>query len=280
VGCRVFVGLVALLVLPATAAAARTDGSKPAPPRIAQLVTHVPTSTLNEAGAGATSPRLGLFKLNGSLTSHGKPELLIEELAWCPHCAANSWSIAVALSRFGRFSGLRVINTGKYYCKIAHDPCVLSPFPCYPDTNGLSFFGSTFTSQFLSFTSVVVQNLHGRNFQKPTPLEHAAINSFDPQGNIPVFDVGGKYGMLGVGYDPADLAHETWSQIARSLANPHSRLGVRIDGFANILTAAICQTTNGQPRRVCSSPGVTVAAAQLNPPPAPPGPPGQPGPPS
>jgi Domain of unknown function (DUF929) len=267
------VGLVALVVLPTSAAAARTDGSKPAPAKITQLVTHVPARTLNEVGVGGNGSDIGLFPLHASLTSRGKPELLAEELAWCPHCAANSWSVAIALSRFGTFTGLRVINTGKYYCKIAHDPCVLTPFPCYPYTDGLSFFGTTFHSPFVSFTPVVVQNVKGHKLQRPTPEEKAALHPFDPQGEIPVFDVGGQWGMIGVGYNPADLAHKTWSQIARSLADPHNPLALRIDGFANIMTAAICKATNGRPSRVCNSPGVAVASAEFSPPPGP-----QPGP--
>jgi Domain of unknown function (DUF929) len=252
-------------------AAPRTDGSISAPAQIAQLATNVPVKTLNAVGAGALAtspPGFELLTLHQrGLTSHGKPELLAEELAWCPHCAANSWAVAIALSRFGTLTGLGILNTGIYDCKIAHDPCVLTPFPCYPFTDGLSFFGASYKSPFLRFTSVVLQNLRGHKLQRPTRHENAAIHRFDSQGSVPVFDIGGRYGLLGVGYDPGALAHKTWSQIAGSLANPHDPLARRIDGFANVLTAAICKTTKGHPRAVCNSGGVRAARGQLRPPP-------------
>ena len=94
---RSLVTLVALVVLPVgvARAAPRTDGSTPAPAQIARLVANVPVSTLNQVGAGDVDglQSFGVFKLSGRpLTSRGKPELMTMNLAWCPHCAANSWA--------------------------------------------------------------------------------------------------------------------------------------------------------------------------------------------
>src|SRR5207302_151896 len=96
----VFLGLAGVAM-----AAQPTDGSQPAPANIARLVTHVPVSTLNAVGKGdlAGSQEFSVTKLSGSeLRSNDKPELLAFELAWCPHCAATSWGMAIALSRFGK----------------------------------------------------------------------------------------------------------------------------------------------------------------------------------
>ena len=41
------------------------------------------------------------------LSSGGKPEVLYVGTEFCPYCAAESWSLIVALSRFGQFSGLQ-----------------------------------------------------------------------------------------------------------------------------------------------------------------------------
>lgn len=283
---RLVVGLVAVLALPVNAAVgkARTDGSKPAPRLVAKQVTHVPAKVLNKVGAGEIAgPRtFGVFKLDSPLTSNGKPELLTLNLAWCPHCAANNWALAIALSRFGRVHGLRVINTGKHYCKVAHDSCALKPAPCFPFTNGLSFFGARFQSRYLSFAEVVFQDVHGHNLQQPTPSEQDAMSQFDPFGQTPAVDVGGSYAFLNSGYSPGVLAHKTWSQIAGSLADAHSPVARHIDGLANLFSAAICSTTGGRPGGVCNSSGVRAAGGPLAhagpPPPAPPptrgGPPG------
>jgi hypothetical protein len=127
---RLVVALTALLLPAAIAdAAVRTDGSTPAPAGIARSVTHVPARTLNQVGAGelAGPAAFTVLKLHsGPLKNHGKPELLTMNLAWCPHCAADSWSLAIALSRFGALTGLRVIDSGTHYCTLTSDPCALS----------------------------------------------------------------------------------------------------------------------------------------------------------
>jgi hypothetical protein len=277
--------LAASLALPVSIAhaARRTDGSSPAPPQITQLVTHVPARTLNRVGAGKVSgpPGFKVFKLGGTFRSHGKPEVLTLNLAWCPHCAANSWALAIALSRFGTLAGLRVIDSGTHYCTLTHDPCSLSnkPPPCYPHTHGLSFLDARYRSPYLSFDAVVFQDVQGHNVERPTPRQFAAMNQFDAMGQTPALDVGGGFGFVNSGYDPAALAHLSWSQIAGSLGDPRSRIARHIDGLANLFTAAMCKETGGRPARVCTSPGVRAAAVRLAhappPPPPPPGPPGQ-----
>ncbi|HEY2006098.1 MAG TPA: DUF929 family protein, partial [Solirubrobacteraceae bacterium] len=99
-------------------------------------------STLNQVGAGKLSAPsvFGVFKLRRHLERDGKPELLTMNLAWCPHCAANSWGLAVALSRFGTLTGLRALDSGTFYCTLVAGPCTLGGAgPCYPHTHGLSF---------------------------------------------------------------------------------------------------------------------------------------------
>ena len=262
------VGSLGVTVPAAAQAAARTDGSVPAPAQISQLVTSVPASTLNEVGAGdsrnpITSPVFGISRRDGHFTRDGKPEIVTVELAWCPHCAANSWALAVALSRFGTLTGLREINTGTYYCKVDQDPCVLSPAACFPYTHGLSFFDAHYQSRFISFAAVVLQDVNGRNLEKPTRREQRSLATVHLQGVAPALDIAGAWGFQGSGYDPGTLAHETWSQIAASLAEPHNRIARQIDGLANLFTASICQVTKGRPGNVCKSRAVRTAVASV-----------------
>jgi hypothetical protein len=281
---RLIVLAAASIVLPigVAQAAHRSDGSTPAPAQIVQQVTQVPARTLNRVGAGdlAGPHMFTIFKLTGRLTSRGKPEVLTANLAWCPHCAANSWALAVALSRFGTLTGLRVIDTGTHYCTLTHDPCSLSrkPPPCYPHTHGLSFIDARYRSRYLSFGAIVFQDVQGRNLGHPTQHENAALNQFDPMGQTPALDVGGGLGFLNSGYGPGALAGKTWSQIAGSLADPRNRIARHIDGLANLFTAAMCKATGGRPASVCNSRAVRAAAARLShaAPPPPPPPPGGP----
>jgi hypothetical protein len=257
--------LVALVVLPVSAAqaSARDDGSIPAPPDIVQRVTSVPARTLNAVGAGRLSGRtvFTVSRLHTALTRAGKPELVSMNLAWCPHCAADSWALAVALSRFGTLSGLRVINTGTYYCTLVHNPCNLTPGQCYPNTHGLSFIDSRYKSRYLTFAPIVLQDVHGHNLERIPRRDVSALNAFDPQGHTPAVDVGGAFGFVNSGFSPGALAGLSWTQIANRLANPHAAVAQHVDGVANVLTAAICGVTKDRPRAVCTSHGV-IAAGQ------------------
>jgi hypothetical protein len=260
--------LIALLVLPVgmAEAAVRGDGSRLAPAQIVESVTRVPESTLNQVGAGELSGpgAFSVFKLHaGHLTRHGRPELLTMNLAWCPHCAADSWSLAVALSRFGVLTGLRVIDSGTHYCVLVSDPCALtgSPAPCFPHTHGLSFLRARYRSSYLSLAPIVLQDVAGRSVEQPTRKENAALNTFDPQGQTPAVDIGGAFGFVNSGFSPGVLAHRSWSQIAGSLADAHNPIARRIDGLANLFTAAICKVTRGRPASVCRSRGVVAAGA-------------------
>ncbi len=256
---RALLVIVSLLVLGAAVAeaAVRSDGSKPAPANIAQMVGHVPARTLNHVRTGDATARNAMKLSGGAFMSGGKPEVLTMNLAWCPHCAANSWPLAIALSRFGKLTGLRVIDTGRLFCTKYHAR------PCFPHTNGLSFLRAHLKSRFISFAAVVLQDVKGHALQKPTPREQAAIGSFDSSGSAPAVDAGGAYGFLGPAYNPGALKGKTWSQIADSLRGGKGRVARSIEGSANIFTAAICKATGGKPAGVCKSKGVTAAAALL-----------------
>lgn len=270
-----------VFLVPAAQAAQRADGSVPASAQLTQLVTSVPASTLNQVGAGdsrnpITSHAFGIGKGDGHFTSHGKPQIVTVELAWCPHCAANSWALAVALSRFGTISGLGEINTGTYFCKTAEDPCNLNPLYCFPYTHGLSFMGATYRSRYISFAAVELQDVNGHNLEKPNRHEQHSLAAVHLLGVTPAISIAGAWGFEGSGYDPATLAHMTWPQIARTLADPHNRVARQVDGLANLFTAAICQVTNGRPGGVCNSRGVRTASSAVlrkyppQPPPPPP----------
>jgi hypothetical protein len=254
--------MVLVLLLGAATASARSDGSSPAPATITRLVTNVPATTLNQVGAGdLLSPATGMsvVKLHRRLENRGKPELLSENLGWCPHCAANSWGLAIALSRFGTLSGLREINSGTYYCVVVNNPCNLGASPCFPNTHGLSFVDARYRSRYLTFVPLVLQTVTGKNLEGATRSEITALNQFDTEGQTPAVDIGGAFGFVNSAFSPGDLAHKSWSQIGASLADPHNAVARRVDGLANVFTAAICKVTKGRPASVCKSHGVIAA---------------------
>jgi Domain of unknown function (DUF929) len=236
-------------------------------------VTHVPPSVLNSVGGGSITNggSIGSVNSNGSylapvsgslLTSAGKPEFLYVGAEYCPYCAAQRWAMIVALSRFGTFSGLKTIHS--------------SSSDIYPNTPTFTFYGSTYTSKYLSFVPVeettnyrqgnsTNQNVPYVTLQTPTSAQQALVSKYDgATGSIPFLDIGNKYVEVGnlSPYGPQDLKGMTWSQVAAALKNPSSTIAQGALGTANYLTAAICKLTGNQPASACT-PTVKTLESQL-----------------
>jgi len=152
--------------------------------------------------------------------------------------------MAVALARFGTFKNLKVTHS--------------STTDVYANTQTLSFYGSTYTSDYLTFTPIelytdIPSEGGYTTLQTPTTKEQDLANDYDSDQSIPFIDFGGKYKVGGATYNPQVLSGLSWGQIAGSLANPSSTTAKGVDGAANTLTAAICKLTNNQPGNVCDT---------------------------
>ena len=222
------------------------------PASVARDVTTVPVSTLNSVGAGSVSQKPATAITGPALTSNGKPEMLYIGAEFCPYCAAMRWSMAVALSRFGTLSTpLKGIHS--------------SSSDVYPNTSTLTFYRSSYSSPYLTFTPVENEDRNRNQLQPLTAAQNAIWAKYQPDPSTrgyPFIDIGNRY-MITIIYNPAVLKGLTWSQIAASLSKPSSDVAQGVNGAANIITAAICKTTGGNPGSVCTSPGVQKAAARL-----------------
>ena len=69
--------------------------------------------------------------------------------------------------------------------------------------------------------------------------------------------------LTGASYNPGILQGLTRPRSPPQMRDPNTAVSKAILGSANGLTAAICSQTGGKPANVCSSPGVTAAAAHL-----------------
>jgi Domain of unknown function (DUF929) len=227
------------------------------PASVMKDVSTVPVSTLNSVGIGSVlsyNPQ-PLTKISGSspLTSAGKPEMLYVGAEFCPYCAAERWSMAVALSRFGTFSPpLRGIHS--------------SGSDTDPNTPTLTFYKSTYTSPYLVFTPVENETISRTPLQSLTSAQQALWVKYDTtngEQGYPFIDFGNKYALKSPSYDPGVLAKMSWEQVASALSSPSSAVALGADGTANLITAAICKMTGGQPGSVCTSAGVKTASAHL-----------------
>jgi hypothetical protein len=239
---------VKLTRAPAHAAPAATDAA------VERAIASVPAATFNAVGAGTAT---GLKAISGlpELTLNGKPELLYMGGEYCPYCAAERWAIAAALGRFGVLSGAGFIHS--------------SPTDAYPDTPTLSFYKSSYTSRYLAFVPVEWYSekpdqatTTGYGYlQQPTPQQAALFDRYG--GSFPFVDIGNRYLVPQAQYLPSALAGLNWAQVAAAMRDPSSPVAKDIDGAANMITAAICKLTHGQPASVCRSAGVSAASASI-----------------
>lgn len=219
---------------------------------VIRQVTHVPAATLNTVGVGSvqTAPKA----ISGTaLTRDGKPLVLYVGAEYCPFCAAERWGVVVALSRFGTFAHLGQTAS--------------SPSDAHPNTATLSFHGATYTSSSIAFVGKETESnqVQGKSYaplDTLTAAQTAIVNKYGG-GGIPFIDIGGKYTVSGASYNPDVLQAKTHAQIAAALSDPTSPIARGVDGTANLVTAAICQSTSQQPATVCQAGGVQKATAKL-----------------
>ncbi len=215
----------------------------------------VPASTLEAVGSSASvvmpSPT-GTSAV--AKTADGKVQVTYVGAEYCPYCAAERWAMAVALSRFGTLSGLSGTHS--------------SGSDVYPNTQTLSFYGSSYSSPYVDFQPVEeatnqVVNGNYQRLQTPTAAQQALVAKYDTTGSIPFLDIGNKYVVTGASFSPQLLQGLSREQIAAQLQNPSSPVAQAIDGAANTITAAICASDGGQPASVCNTPAIQSLVKKL-----------------
>jgi hypothetical protein len=224
------------------------------PTSVIKAVTSVPATTLDKVGVAdlQTAPK----KIEAPpLASAGKPRVLYVGAEYCPFCAAERWPVVVALSRFGTWSGLGATAS-------AGDDV-------FPNTPSLTFHEASYKSDFVSFTGVELQDRDRKPLDTLTPEDEKIFSTYDKPpytagsaGSIPFIDLGGGYVSSGASFSPDLLAGLTRKQIA--VKDPSDPVAQAIDGSANLLTAAICDLTKGEPANVCTSAGVAAAKTALD----------------
>jgi hypothetical protein len=259
--------VVAFIVIKANSKPA--SGNSPNGPTGAALstlvsnVTSVPASTLDKVADGSGQVTVKPKAITGTtppLTAGGKPEMLYIGAEFCPFCAAERWSMIVALSRFGTFSGLATVHSASVSGNGSSES--------YPNTPTWTFANAKYTSKYLTFSSVETQTNKPdsttggyTNLQTPTSAQEALLAKYDAppyvsaaeKGSIPFIDFGNKYLIVGASYNPQVLAGLTWSKIGADLSDPNSTVAKAIDGTANYITAAICKVTGNQPASACTA---------------------------
>ena len=235
--------------------------------QVASDIAHVPASAFNSVGVSASvsAPVVTSHQPRLALGSQ-KTTVLYIGANYCPYCAAERWSLAVALSRFGTFSNLG--STSSY----AHD--------VYPSTQTISFYHSSYSSKLIDFVPVELYtnkvNKTDTNYQVlqvPSDAELKVQKTYDSpkyfpgvstaSPPIPFIDIDNHYLLVGSSFSPQLLSGLTRNEIAASLKTPTTAAAKAIIATANYIDAAICKVSPSAPSAVCTSPAVLAATAAL-----------------
>jgi hypothetical protein len=219
-----------------------TASESAAPAAVARQVASVPAATLTRVSPGrVVTPLHQVASPGPPLTVNGKPAIVFVSEESCPFCAAERWSLTVALSHFGTWDHLGVTSSA------AND--------LFPGTATLSYRTARYHSSQLTLQTTELTDNAGHALQAATSLDRQLIgqydvppyvNSADQSGAVPFLDIGNRYILAGAQYDPQVLAGLSATQIAADLRDPSSPVAQAIDGSANVIIAAINQVLHDQ----------------------------------
>jgi hypothetical protein len=239
----VVIVIAVLVVVGLSSGTAKAAPRTAVPPATSHALQSVPLTTLVAASSKVTNLNPAT-PLNGPpLTSGNKPEFLYIGAEFCPICAAQRWAMVVALSHFGTFTNLQQTRSAVRDGNIAT----------------LSFYGSTYSSPYLTFTPVeTTTNQPKGNYYQPleTPTaQQQALWSSTLGGNLtfPFLYMGGKYLLNTSQYPPTLLEGHNFNDIASSVGSNNTTIGANIDASAAALIKYLCGVTGQKPAATCSA---------------------------
>ena len=110
--------LISLLGSSSSGTAGKPIAAASAPASLVSALENIPASQSAAAGTGGSQVTVkGVFTptpKQAPLTKDGKPLLVYIGAEYCPYCAASRWALVIALSRFGKFTGLQTIASTPY----------------------------------------------------------------------------------------------------------------------------------------------------------------------
>ncbi|MCP4251713.1 MAG: DUF929 domain-containing protein, partial [bacterium] len=150
-------------------------------------LTSLPTATLE--AVGIPNPPRNVNPLpagTAPVELDGKPVVLYYGAEFCPFCAVQRWPATIALSRFGTFEGLAASAS-------APPPEVL------PNTPTVTYHGSTYTSDYITLSSVETATRSFDPLETPTDQQERLFTTYNVEsvtgsnGGIPFMMIGNRY---------------------------------------------------------------------------------------
>jgi thiol-disulfide isomerase/thioredoxin len=223
------------------------------PPNLVAQVEAVPVAkmvSLAKTLPDYAVPPQALPAKNPVYKEGGKPAIVFVGAEYCPYCAAERWPLVMALSKFGTFSGLAGTTS--------------SATDTNPSTPTFSFYGSTYTSKYLTFSSDEEETNTSTPLQNPTAAQEALVTKWDTTPYIPAADaqagenpipfvfLGGKYVLTGNQYDASPISTKQWTAAVSYMTSGTNPTSKAAEAAAGYLVGDLCTLTHNQPANVCS----------------------------
>lgn len=234
----------------------------PASSSLISTLTSVPASVYDAVGVSSPDNPVQALQPAGSASSPTwmaaadggapQPVVFFYGAEFAPYAAVQRWPLILALSRFGTFNDLGVMQS--------------SGTTAFADLSTFTFWKVSYTSKYLILESVEryssLNPTGGRylGLQRPNARQASAIASYGAGANtFALTDVANRFVLNGASFAPGVLAGLTQSQIAGNLNTPASPLTQAVVSAANEITASICAVDGDRPDAVCESKGVLAA---------------------
>jgi hypothetical protein len=244
-----------------------TETFNAAPPSLVNTVASVPASVYDAVGVSSpNSPvtplqstakdgeaPMWMARVNGGAA---EPVVFFYGAEFAPYAAAERWPLVLALSRFGTFQRLGVVQS--------------STTTAFADISTFTFYGTYYTSKYVILEPVERYgslNPTGARYlplQTPSARQRKAVANYASSATtFPLVDVGNRWVLNGAGFTPSVLMGLSQDQIAGDLSSTASPLTQAVISAANEITASICAVDGQKPGTVCLSRGVLAADAAL-----------------
>ena len=195
----------------------------------------------------------------GPTTDALVPVVFFYGAEFAPYAAVQRWPLILALSRFGTFNQLGLMQS--------------SETTAFADLSTFTFWDVSYTSKYLILQSVERYsslNPTGARYlrlQTPDARQAAAVARYGAGANtFALLDVANRFVLNGASFAPGVLAGLSQGQIAGDLDTPASPLTQAVVTAANEITASICAVDGDKPGAVCDSRGVLAADLKITPP--------------
>jgi hypothetical protein len=235
-----------------------------APSSLITTMASVPPSVFDTVGVTSPTNPVTPLRATGSTqqwlaTVDGgppQPVVFFYGAEFAPYAAAERWPLIVALSRFGTFHQLGLMQS--------------SSTTAFANLSTFTFWEADYTSKYVILESVErysALNPTGARYlplETPDARQASAVASYGGgRSNFALVDVANKYVLSGSSFSPAALDGLSQDQIAGDLSSPLSPLTQAVIAAANQISASICAVDGQQPEPVCESHGVLAADAQM-----------------